>query len=173
MDSPESQHLSNMSARRIEISLAMQRLRLIEGDDVVREFAISSAGNGAGEQVNSECTPRGRHVIAAKIGRDAPPNAVFVARQATGEIYSKEYAATQPPNRDWILTRILWLSGCEPGTNQGGDRDTYARYIYIHGTPDHTALGTPGSRGCIRMRNAELIELFEQVEMGCPVDILE
>ncbi len=158
---------------RIEIALATQRLRLFAADNLLGEYLVSTARNGAGERMHSECTPRGRHVIAAKIGKDAVPNSVFVARQPTGEIYSSEYAATQPPNRDWILTRILWLSGCEPGRNQGGECDTYARYIYIHGTPDHTPLGTVGSRGCIRMRNNELLELFDRVPVGCVVDITD
>ncbi|MSR14604.1 MAG: L,D-transpeptidase [Gammaproteobacteria bacterium] len=158
---------------RIEISLATQRLVLFEQAHQSREFLISTARNGAGEQLNSECTPRGRHVIAAKIGAGAAANTVFVGRQATGEIYSKSFAASQPPNRDWILTRVLWLSGCEPGHNQGGERDSYARYIYIHGTPDDTVLGTSGSRGCVRMRNDAVIELFERVTVGCVVDINE
>jgi L,D-transpeptidase YbiS len=158
---------------RIEISLSKQLLALFACGQMLREYSVSTARNGAGEQMNSECTPRGRHLVAAKIGRGAALNSVFVARQATGEIYSPTYAATQPSNRDWILTRILWLSGCEPGRNQGGDRDTYARYIYIHGTPDETVLGTIGSRGCVRMRNVDVVDLFENVEVGCVVEIAE
>ncbi|MGH8598957.1 MAG: L,D-transpeptidase family protein [Gammaproteobacteria bacterium] len=158
---------------RIEISLATQLLRLLDGDGAIREYRVSTARNGAGEQSNSECTPRGRHVIAAKIGAGAPLNSVFVGRVATGEIYSKAFAATQPRGRDWILTRILWLSGCVPGRNQGGDCDTYARYIYLHGTPAETALGMQGSRGCVRMGNSDVIDLFERVGVGCIVDIEE
>lgn len=155
----------------LDIDLTQQRLRVHGAGGVTAEYPVSTARNGPGECMNSECTPRGQHVIAAKIGADAPRNAVFVGRVATGEIYSPAFAATQPPGRDWILTRILWLSGCEPGFNQGGERDTYARYIYLHGTPDETPLGQPGSRGCVRMRNADIIALFAQVEVGTPVTI--
>jgi lipoprotein-anchoring transpeptidase ErfK/SrfK len=153
----------------IEIDLQHQHLRLLAAAKVLAEYAVSTARNGPGERMDSECTPRGQHVIAAKIGAGAAPNAVFVGRVATGEFYSPAYAATQPAGRDWILTRILWLSGGEPGFNQGGECDTYARYIYLHGTPDATPLGQIGSRGCIRMRNADIIELFERVEIGTPV----
>ena len=157
----------------LAIVLSTQRLELRRGDVSIAHYPISTARNGAGERLNSECTPRGRHVIAAKIGAGAPPNTVFTARQATGEIYSPAYAAAQPPGRDWILTRILWLSGCEPGLNQGGECDSYSRYIYLHGTPDETSLGIPGSRGCIRLRNADVIALFDRVEIGAPVVISE
>jgi len=135
-------------------------------------YPVSTARNGPGERLGSECTPRGRHVIAAKFGDEAVPNSIFVARRLTGECYSPAFAATQAPGRDWIVTRILWLSGCEPGVNQGGDVDTYARYIYLHGTPDETPLGQVGSRGCVRMRNADIVTLFTQVEIGTPVTLL-
>lgn len=152
--------------RLLEIDLLRQRLRFYVDHALAREYWVSTARNGPGEVRDSECTPRGRHVIAAKIGAGAPPNSVFVARQATGEIWSPAFAATQPPNRDWILTRILWLSGLEPGFNLGGDVDSRERYIYLHGTPDTVPLGVPGSRGCVRMRNADIIELFDRVEVG-------
>lgn len=155
-----------MSRRRLEIDLLRQRMRCYDGQSLLREYWVSTARNGPGEVKNSECTPRGRHVIAAKFGADAPVNSVFVARQPTGEIWSPAYAATQPPNRDWILTRILWLAGLEPGFNQGGEVDSHERYIYLHGTPDTTPLGVPGSRGCVRMRNADILELFDRVDVG-------
>jgi hypothetical protein len=123
--------------------------------------------------MNSECTPRGWHAIANKIGDGAPPGAVFVARQWTGEVWSPEFAATQPVGRDWILTRILWLTGLEPGHNAGGERDTHARYIYLHGTPDTVPLGVAGSRGCVRMRNTDLITLFDQLAEGDRVFIYD
>jgi L,D-transpeptidase YbiS len=153
----------------LEIDLAKQRLRLLVAAALSAEYAVSTARNGPGERLHSECTPRGHHVIAAKIGAGAAPDTVFVGRVATGELYSPAFAASQPAGRDWILTRILWLAGCEPGFNQGGECDTYARYIYLHGTPEATPLGTVGSRGCIRMRNADIIELFARVEIGTPV----
>lgn len=155
----------------IEIDLSRQRLRLALAQVTLREYPVSTARNGAGEREGSECTPRGRHFIAARIGAGMPPGTVFVARKPTGEVWSPTFAASQAPERDWILTRILWLAGAEPGRNQGGDCDTYARYIYLHGTPDSVAVGQPGSRGCVRMRNADIIELFTAVAVGCPVFI--
>jgi lipoprotein-anchoring transpeptidase ErfK/SrfK len=159
--------------RIIEVSLTEQRLRLREGDDVLMDVGVSTAKNGPGERLGSECTPRGWHEVHAKIGADAPLNTVFVGRQPTGETYSKEYAATATPGRDWILTRILWLQGLEPGRNRDGDVDSRQRYIYIHGTPDEVALGTPGSRGCVRVRNADMVRLFDLVEVGTRVHIRE
>lgn len=153
----------------IEIDLAEQHLRLSLGRRVMREFPVSTARNGPGEREGSECTPRGRHHIAARIGAGMPVNTVFRGRRPTGETWSAAFAATQPVERDWILTRILWLAGNEPGFNQGGDLDTYSRYIYLHGTPETVTLGVPGSRGCVRMRNADIIELFDSVAVGCPV----
>ena len=118
----------------------------------------------------SYCTPLGAHIIRAKIGAGLQENTVFVARRPTGEIYTPELSA-QFPNRDWILTRILWLSGCEVGFNRLGDVDTMRRYIYIHGSPDSVHMGEPGSIGCIRMRNADIVELFDLVPAGTPVNI--
>ncbi len=158
---------------RLEIKLATQSAELFDAAGaLIKRYAISSALNGAGERNGSFCTPRGRHVIRAKIGAGQPPNTVFVRRRPTGEIYNTDLAA-QYPGRDWILTRILWLSGSEPGFNRLGDVDTMRRYIYIHGTPDSVALGTPGSIGCIRMHNNDLIELFERVNAGDSVVIQE
>lgn len=133
---------------------------------------IATARNGVGERNGSECTPRGRHVVRAKIGAGQPANMVFVARRPTGELYSPAMRALYP-GRDWILTRILWLSGIEPGRNRLGEVDTMRRYIYIHGCPDDDPMGVPSSRGCIKMRNHEIIELFDRVAPGTPVDIVE
>jgi lipoprotein-anchoring transpeptidase ErfK/SrfK len=157
---------------RVEIDIGAQRLRLLRGAEVLREYAVSTARHGAGERMDTGCTPRGRHVVAEKIGEGAAPGSVFVGRRPTGEIYSPELRQ-QNPTRDWILTRILWLSGSEPGRNQGGDVDSYNRYIYIHGAPDDVPMGKPGSAGCIRMRNTDVVELFERVPPGTPVDIRE
>jgi lipoprotein-anchoring transpeptidase ErfK/SrfK len=153
----------------IHIDIAAQRLELF-GDDgaCVRRYAVSTARNGAGEREGSGCTPRGRHRVRAKIGAGAPYAAVFRGRRATGEIWSPELAARYP-DRDWILSRILWLSGCEPGRNRFGAVDTMRRYIYIHGTPDDQPMGVPRSHGCVRMRNRDVIELFELVPAGVPV----
>ena len=158
-----------MAKSRIEISLAHQNLCLIEGGQSVL-MPVSTARNGAGARNNSECTPLGEHVIRAKIGAGQPVNTVFVGRRPTGELYCRELDAREP-DRDWILTRILWLSGLEPGRNRLGDVDTMRRYIYIHGAPDHVPMGVTGSHGCIRMRNADVIDLFERVEIGARVSI--
>ncbi|MDR3491192.1 MAG: L,D-transpeptidase [Gammaproteobacteria bacterium] len=142
--------------------IATQELLVYQDDKLVKTYAISTAKNGAGEVFGSEQTPRGLHQIRAKIGRNVPPNTVFVKRRPTGEIYSPELKNLYP-DRDWILTRIFWLSGLEVGKNRLGKVDTMRRYIYIHGTPDDTKMGQPGSKGCIRMRNHDLIEMFNIV----------
>lgn len=154
----------------IRISLSEQRLDLLRAGTLWKRYAVSTAKNGAGERNGSQMTPRGRHVIRAKIGVGAPLGAVFRGRRPTGEIYSEQLARAQP-GRDWILTRILWLSGLEPGKNRLGEVDTMRRYIYIHGTPDSTVLGVPGSIGCVRMANAAIVELFDLVPAGTPVEI--
>lgn len=158
---------------KLEIDLASQSAVLLDADgNSVGRYQISSSRHGAGERNGSFCTPRGQHLIRAKIGAGQPVNTVFVARRPSGEVFNAELAA-QFPDRDWILTRILWLSGCEVGFNRLGDVDTMRRYIYIHGTPDNVALGKPGSIGCIRMHNADLLELFERVSAGDRVVIHE
>ena len=134
------------------------------------DVPVSTASNGPGERMGSECTPRGRHIVRAKIGAGAPAGSVFVGRRGTGERFHPDLRA-QYPDRDWILTRILWLSGVEPGRNRLGSVDTMRRFIYIHGCPDDVTLGTPGSHGCVRMGNAEVIELFDRVPVGIPVSL--
>ena len=157
----------------IEISIAKQTLTLLDdAHELLAQYSVSTAANGVGCEKDSGCTPLGAHIIRAKIGEGAPANTVFVGRRPTGEICSPELMA-EFPNRDWILTRILWLSGREVGKNRLGNVDTMQRYIYIHGTPDSTELGTIGSHGCIRMRNADIIQLFDQVPIGTPVMIHE
>jgi len=148
---------------RIEIDLPSQTLTLYgDADEVLGRYPVSTAKNGPGERNGSFCTPRGRHVIRAKIGTGEPENTVFVRRRPTGERWTPELQ-TQCPGRDWMLTRILWLSGCERGRNRLGEVDTMRRYIYIHGAPETAEMGAPGSIGCIRMRNADIVELFERV----------
>ena len=156
----------------VVVSIARQELVLFDGIEEVQRWPVSTAANGPGEQDGSHCTPRGRHIIAEKIGANAPVNAVFVGRKATGEIWSPELAA-QHPDRDWILTRILWLEGLEAELNRGGDVDSKRRFIYIHGTPDHEPMREPASHGCIRMRNEDVITLFDRLPEGAPVDIVE
>ncbi len=158
--------------RRIEIDIATQRLKLLTDDLCLQSYSVSTGLNGAGEKQDSFCTPRGSHVIAEKIGDGYAVNTVFVGRRPTGEIYSPELRG-EDPDRDWILTRILWLEGTEEGKNRGGNVDSKDRYIYIHGSPDDVAMGRTGSRGCIRMHNSDVVELFDQVEVGVPVEIRE
>ena len=156
--------------QHILIHLAAQTLELQQQGEIIARYPISSGKNGIGQQMHSEQTPLGRHMVYRKVGVEAPLNTVFVARQATGEIYTPELAA-QHTGRDWILTRILWLMGLEPGYNRFGQVDTRNRFIYIHGTPDSTILGQPGSRGCIRMNNFDIITLFNVVDVGCLVTL--
>lgn len=155
----------------LEVDITKQIMTMSKDGELIRTYLVSTAKNGAGEKINSGQTPRGRHVIRAKIGAHAPANAVFVARRPTGELYTPALRA-QFPDRDWILTRIFWLSGLEPGKNRLGDVDTMRRYIYIHGTPDDVQMGVPGSKGCIRMRNQDIIELFDIVPAGSLINII-
>ena len=161
-----------MVLERIIVNIAEQRLQLLSDDSVVMDVAIATAKNGPGEQMGSECTPRGWHQIRAMIGADAEPNTVFVGRRSTGEIYSPELRQNFP-DRDWILTRILWLSGLEPGKNRLGSVDTMRRYIYIHGCPDDDVMGIPSSHGCVKMRNADVTALYDAVTTGTRVFIGE
>lgn len=156
----------------LEISIAEQRLRLIGNGTVQGEYPVSTAKNGPGQMKGSECTPTGWHRIRAKIGAGQPIYTVFKARRATGEIYTPALAAAFP-ERDWILSRILWLGGLEPGLNRYREVDSTWRYIYIHGAPDEALRGVPESHGCIRMKNSDVIALFDVVQVGCRVWIHE
>ncbi len=140
--------------------------------NLLREYQVSTALAGVGEVSGSFQTPRGLHVVRAKIGNGLPENTVFVRRRPTGELWTPALSE-QFPGRDWILTRILWLSGCQPGHNRLGCVDTMRRYIYIHGSPDTAEMGVPGSHGCIRMRNADIVELFDLLPCYTPVEITE
>ncbi len=153
----------------IEVDVPTQTLVVsARGGKIVMQTRVATARNGAGEVRGSECTPRGQHYIRAKIGDGLPTNSVLVSRRATGEIYSPQMRAVYP-GRDWILTRIMWLCGLEHGKNRLGNVDTMRRYVYIHGCPDEDPMGVPSSRGCIKVRNAELIRLFDLVPAGTPV----
>ncbi len=160
-----------MSSRKIEINLCEQTLTLSDRDELLATFSVSTAANGPGQELNSECTPLGQHIIDEKIGAECLVNTVFIGRRPTGEIYSEDMRRCHP-QRDWILTRIMWLRGTEPGCNDGGNIDSKARYIYIHGSPESCEMGVPGSHGCIRMRNEDVVRLFELVEVGTPVNIV-
>ena len=161
-----------LMGKKIRICIADQSLELLdEAGSLERQYAVSTAANGAGEANGSYCTPRGAHIVRAKIGAGQAENSVFVRRRPTGEIYTTELGK-QFPERDWILSRILWLSGCEVGFNRLGKCDTMRRFIYIHGSPDEVAMGEPGSHGCVRMRNSDMLDLFDRVEAGTPVEIV-
>lgn len=158
---------------KITISIPEQRLRLTDDSgEELKSYPVSTALNGPGEIRDSGCTPRGRHIIRAKIGAGCAENTVFVGRRVTGEIYSPALGE-QFPRRDWMLSRILWLSGCEVGFNRLGNCDSMQRYIYIHGTPDNEPMGEPRSHGCVRMRNTDVMELFDLVPVGTPVEIFD
>lgn len=154
----------------VTISPRLQQMYLFQDHDVLRVYKISTAKNGLGEEKNSYKTPRGAHVIRAKIGATAPINAIFRQRRFKGDIYTPELNE-QNPHSDWILTRILWLSGMEPGFNRLGNVDTMQRYVYIHGSPNERPIGIPTSRGCVRMRNEDIIEFFDLVPVGTRVYI--
>jgi len=163
----------NADMLSINVAVSSQSLQLMaDSGDILLETKISTATNGVGENHGSECTPRGRHIIRAKIGAGLAMNSILAGRRPTGEIFN-EALRQQYPERDWILTRILWLSGIEKGKNRLGKVDTMRRYIYIHGAPDADPMGVPGSHGCIKMRNHDLIKLFDLVSTGIPVDIVE
>jgi lipoprotein-anchoring transpeptidase ErfK/SrfK len=161
---------SDPSAPRIHVDLAHQHLELRTGARLLRRYPVSTGANGAGERIGSGCTPRGLHQVRIKIGQGCPTGAVFRARRWTGEIYSPELAAAQP-ERDWILTRILWLTGLESGRNRGRDVDTLRRFIYIHGCPDSEPMGVACSHGCVRMENSQVVELCDLIPVGTLVEL--
>lgn len=169
-----SLNTNNLSSYLV-VHIASQTMTVYQYGKRIKEYQVSTAKNGIGSQEGSGCTPLGRHIIAEKIGGDAPINTVFVGRVPTGEVFS-EQLAQQYPQRDWILSRIMWLEGCEWGRNKGSNEqgvcDTYQRYIYIHGTPDSEPMNLPLSHGCVRMRNEDIIALFDHVERGTVVDIM-
>ena len=156
----------------LDISIGTQQLNVYVAGEQVLSYSVSTAKNGLGEQRGSECTPSGWHNIRAKIGAKQPLHSVFIGRRPTGEVYNAQLGI-QNPQRDWILTRILWLGGLEPGKNRYGQVDSTWRYIYIHGCPDHLLTGTPQSHGCIRMKNADVLDLFNRVAVGTKVFIHE
>lgn len=156
----------------LDISITRQQLTIMHAGKPIKQYPISSAKNGTGQQMGSECTPLGWHRIRAKIGDGQALKSVFIGRRPTGEIYTPELAKLHP-NRDWILSRILWLGGLEPGKNRYGKVDSSWRYIYIHGCPDELMQGKPESHGCIRMHNTDVVDLFDRINVACKVNIHE
>lgn len=158
----------NTPEHYLHISICKQQLDLIVKGDSVKTYSVSTARNGAGEEMGSECTPTGWHKIRVKIGEELTLNSVFVSRRPTGEIYTADLK-NKFPLRDWVLSRILWLGGMEPGKNRYGQVDSTWRYIYIHGCPDELMQGKPESHGCIRMKNSDVVDLFDRVDVGLKV----
>jgi L,D-transpeptidase YbiS len=151
--------------RYLLVDTREQELSLISGGNILNKYCISTGIKGLGEDNGSGQTPRGWHCIRAKIGAGMPMKSVFVGRRPTGEICTPQLYQ-QYPDRDWILSRILWLSGLEPGINRLSQVDSFRRYIYLHGCADEASLGKPVSGGCIRMANIAIMDLFEQVQVG-------
>lgn len=160
----------DLSGTVLYISISRQRLYHVEGGRMLHDYSIATASNGPGAQLNSFRTPTGLHRISEKIGDGVPAYGILRDRTFTGELADPDFAGV---DKDWITSRILWLDGLEPGVNQGGDRDSHARYIYIHGTANERSLGMPSSRGCVRMANTDVIELYERVPLGTLVAILD
>ena len=153
--------------KTIEVSILNQNLELLEPNNSII-YQVSTSIYGPGELKNSHCTPIGKHIIRAKIGEGQPIGMIFKGRRPTGKIFNKK---DNNQSGDWILTRILWLSGLEIEKNRLGGVDTMQRYIYIHGVPDHYKLGIPRSIGCVNMYNEDIIDLFNRVEVGTEVNI--
>lgn len=153
--------------RYIIVHGAKQILEFINQGKIIFTAPVSTALKGFGEVEGSEQTPRGWLQVSEKMGEGLPINSVFVGRKATGEIYN-EVLAAKHPERDWILTRILWLSGLE-----AHNANSKERYIYVHGTPDINPMGVPLSHGCIRMRNGDILKLFDLVNVGTKVLVEE
>ncbi len=154
------------------ISVKHQRLYLIENDSTIRKYTISTAAKGIGNKSNSYKTPPGLHSIKKKIGDNVPEGGLFISRVYCGKkvkiITEKEKA-----KGDYVTSRIMWLQGEEPGINKGRNIDSYNRYIYIHGTAEEGFLGQPASHGCIRMKNSDVVELYDMVDEGTPILILK
>lgn len=157
----------------IIISASEQRLFLIKDSRVVASHLISTAEAGLGSRKGSNKTPLGVHRVSQKFGKDAQAGTIFKARQNTRRVAKILTEPGKRSNADNVTSRILWLSGMETGINKGGNVDSHARYIYIHGTDEEGRLGKPASHGCIRMKNQAVIKLFEQVPVGTLVDIIE
>lgn len=156
---------------RIQIRLSKQKLYLLDANlKIVKEYLVSTSAYGEGNQSGSFQTPLGEHVVSEKIGADAPMMEVFIGRKPQGLLADLMEKGVALPE-DIISSRIMWLEGREPSVNQGGDVDSYQRYIYIHGTSEEDKIGRPASHGCIRMKNADVIDLFDLVDTGCPVYI--
>tara|TARA_R110002049_G_scaffold122342_3_gene277179 strand:- start:3095 stop:3703 length:609 start_codon:yes stop_codon:yes gene_type:complete len=153
------------------ISIKRQKLFHIKNQSIAAEYAISSAKKGVGQEMYSEKTPEGLHIVKEKIGDQLPIGAILRERVFNGQI-STIYLDSTDIYDDDVTTRIIWLGGMEEGINKGGNVDTYKRYIYIHGTPEEGLIGQPASHGCIRMLNTDIIALYNSIDLNTPVLIL-
>ena len=163
----------NEAAQALVVDVTSQRMFLFEAGRLIGSYPVSTAERGTGNREGSLQTPLGLHRVDEKIGAGAPAGMIFRARQSTGQRADILTGPEERAERDDVTSRILWLSGLEPGVNQGGDVDSKRRYIYIHGTPEEGRIGQPASHGCVRMTNADVIALFDRVEVGALVDIIE
>ncbi|GED21960.1 L,D-transpeptidase [Halomonas halmophila] len=152
----------------VEIDVDAQQLTLHQGREALWSCAVSTGAAGTGELDGSGATPLGWHYVRAAIGEGNPCGTVYRGRRLTGEVFDEQLAAAHP-ERDWILTRILWLCGLEPGRNRGGRVDSQRRYIYLHGTPSDQPMGVPASHGCVRLRDPDLLAVFRHAVPGTPV----
>ncbi|WP_249976964.1 L,D-transpeptidase [Vreelandella olivaria] len=168
MRTPTLAELPPSEGNWLEIDTQKQQLLCWQGRSLIHECLVSTGEAGVGQQEGSGQTPQGWHYIRAAIGDGLPENAVFRGRRWTSEVFSTDLAADYP-TRDWILTRILWLCGLETGKNRGGNVDSQRRYIYIHGTPPDQPMGMAASHGCIRLRNHDLLTVFQFALPGTPV----
>lgn len=166
----ESAMTANTETDYLIVDVTAQQIQWWSEGVCTGSWPVSTASRGTGQRNGSGCTPLGRHYVRAMVGGGMPEGTVFVARRPTGEIHTSQLSR-QYPERDWILSRILWLCGLEWGHNRGPEVDSFRRYIYIHGTPDSEPMGVPRSHGCIRMRNRDVIALYERVQPGMRVDI--
>lgn len=153
------------------VSVKRQKIFYIKNGNVEKIFLISTAKKGLGQEIHSEKTPEGLHQIKQKIGSNLPKDAILREREYSGEI-ATIYTDETDVEDDFVTSRIMWLEGLESGINRGGNVDSYNRYIYIHGTPEEGLIGKPASHGCVRMKNSEVIELFDLVQVNTPVLIL-
>jgi len=154
------------------VSVKYQRLYLIVNDSTIRKYSISTAKKGIGCKAKSNKTPSGLHTIKRKIGENVPFGGILESRRYTGKT-AKVLTGKKNADKDYVTTRIMWLQGEEPGLNKGRNMDSYNRYIYIHGTPEEGFIGEPASHGCIRMKNKDVIELYDLVDEGTPILILK
>ncbi|HQV53822.1 MAG TPA: L,D-transpeptidase [Flavobacteriales bacterium] len=152
------------------VSLDQQRIFLVKEGMLLKVYPVATASNGPGMEVNSNRTPTGLHMIGKKIGDNVPKMGILSERLYTGQLADPDRIGD---DIDLITSRILWLEGLEPGVNKGGDNDSYQRCIYIHGTANERSIGSPSSHGCVRMLNADVIELYESVPTGALVVILD